>query len=42
VPLNGSEPDAKVETLSTEHMLHVCLEAYQGATNRTAAHPWCL
>jgi hypothetical protein len=30
VPLTGSEPDAKVETLSMGRTLHVCLEADQG------------
>jgi hypothetical protein len=30
VPLDGFEPDAKVETLSSERVLHVCLEADQG------------
>jgi hypothetical protein len=29
VPLNGSEPDAKAEILSTEHMRQVCLETVQ-------------
>jgi len=42
VPLDGSEPDAKVETLSMERTLHVCFEADQGAINRTAALPSCL
>ena len=42
VPLSGSEPDAKVETLSTKHMLHVCLEVSQGAIDQTAVLPSCL
>lgn len=37
VPLDGSEPDAKVETLSLERTLHVCLDADQGAITRTVA-----
>ena len=31
MPLEGSGPGAKVETLSFERALHVCLEANQGA-----------
>ena len=42
VPLDGSEPDAKVETLSTEHISTCALEAYQGVIDRTAGHFWCL
>ena len=36
--LEGPEPDAKVETLWTERVLHVCLESDQGQNKtRTAA-----
>jgi hypothetical protein len=31
VPLDGSEPDAKVETLLLERVLDVCFEADQGS-----------
>jgi len=35
LPLDGSEPDAKIETLSSERTLQVCLEADQGAFTGT-------
>ena len=36
VPLFGSEPDAKVDTLSTARTLYVCLGTHQGTTIATA------
>jgi hypothetical protein len=39
VPLNGSEPDAKVETLLLERMLHVCLEADEHPITGIAPQP---
>ena len=42
VPLDGSEPDAKVETLSMERTLHMGLETDQGAITGTAVLPSCL
>ena len=42
VPLDGSELDAKGETLSLERPLQVCIEADQGAINRTVALASCL
>ena len=35
MPLDGSEPDAKVETPSLERTLHVCLDGDQGAITGT-------
>lgn len=39
VPLEGPEPDAKVGTLWTERVLHVCLELDQGQ-NKPGQRPF--
>ena len=39
-PLEGPEPDAKVETLWTERVLHVCLDSIKAKTNQDSGPPF--